>query len=206
MALNEISLAISPYIARVNKAIKFYETNIDKTLASGLMLCIAEGPTGGWPTVESVEQAPLPSLSTTQLTNVIGFKRFASMNFVVSDEAGVLTVGGITWTKVTGDTQEDLIANALSQGARWLYIEAELETSEFSGETYRQVGLYSELEIDTTAVPGYATTLVYTPTQIIRTGVDPDYVYDGILEVFQNKYPVTRPTELKELFTWVLEF
>ena len=35
MPLNEVSFAISPYIARANKALKFYQINKNKTLATG---------------------------------------------------------------------------------------------------------------------------------------------------------------------------
>ena len=39
-----ISMAISPYIARTKKAIEFFEANENKTLQTGLMVCIAGGP------------------------------------------------------------------------------------------------------------------------------------------------------------------
>lgn len=196
MPLNEISLAISPYIARVGKAIQFYKNNVDKTKNSGLMLCIAEGPTGGWPLVNGDEVAPLPELITTQLENIIGFKRYKNMYFVVANTAGDLSVGGITWQRITAASDEDLYAEALNRGARWLYIEAELDTTELEGEVYRQVGLYSEVKINT-LVANPADSL-FTPDKIIPNS--------GILEVYQNKYPVIRPAELKEIFTWVLEF
>ncbi|OQA44983.1 MAG: hypothetical protein BWY47_02129 [Bacteroidetes bacterium ADurb.Bin302] len=206
MPLNEISLAISPYVARTGKAIQFYMNNKDKTLDQGLMLCIAEGPTEGWPLVGGTETAPIPSLSTKQLTLPIGFKRFKSMDFVISNTEGDLSVGGLNWTKLTAGTDAELYASAITNNSRWIYIEAELETSELAGETYRQVGLFSNLKIDTTVAPDYATRQLFLPSEIIRTGTSPNYSYDGILEVYQNKYPVTRPVELKEIFTWVLEF
>lgn len=206
MPLNEISLAISPYIARTGKAIQFYMNNKDKTLDKGLMLCIAEGPSGGWPLVEGIESAPIPTLDTKQLSLPIGFKRFKSLDFVISNTEGDLSVGGLNWTKLTAGTDEELYASAITNNSRWLYIEAELETSELAGRIYRQVGLFSDLKINTTIVTDYATRQLFLPSEIIRTGTSPNYSYDGILEVYQNKYPVTRPVELKEIFTWVLEF
>lgn len=206
MPLNEIALAISPYVARVGKAIQFYKNNKDKTLDLGLMLCIAEGPVGGWPEVEGDEFVPLPSLNTTQLTYPLGFKRFKSLDFVIANTEGDLSVGGLSWSKLTAGTDEELYALALSSGARWLYVEAELDISELAGEVYRQVGLFSDLKVDTTIATDYETRQLFLPSEMIRTGSSPDYVYDGILEVYQNKYPVSRPAELKEIFTWVLEF
>ena len=44
MASSVSTSAISPYIARVKKAIDFFEANEDKTSRAGLMVCIAGGP------------------------------------------------------------------------------------------------------------------------------------------------------------------
>lgn len=206
MPLNEVSFAISPYIARANKAIKFYQANKTKTLDTGLMLCIAGGPSEGWPLFESNENPPLPSLLTTQFTNPIGFKRYKSMEFVVSDTAGTISVGGFSWRKVAGANESELYENVLSERARWLYIEAELEPHELMGETYRQVGLISDTKINTVVVTNYTTRQLFMPHEIMRTGSDPNYIYSGVIEVYQNKFPLTRPTEFKETFSWVLEF
>ena len=65
---DEISFSISPYVSRINKAIQFYQANLDKTLNNGLMLCIGEGPSAGWPVVDGTEVPPLPSLSVSQMT------------------------------------------------------------------------------------------------------------------------------------------
>lgn len=201
---DEISFSISPYVSRVNKAIQFFNANLNKTLNTGLMLCIAEGPSNGWPVVDDSEVPPLPSLSVSQLINPIGFKRFKSMKFAVSDNAGIYSVGGVLWKVITGDTNEDSIALAKSMGARWLYIEAELETSELNaGDVYyRQIGLYSNLKIRTDLVPDFATRQLFLPEEIERFGGS----YTGVLEVYQNTIPMRRPIDYRETFSWVLEF
>ena len=56
-----------------------------------MMLCVAGGPTEGWDLFEGNENPPLPSLLTTQFANPIGFKRYKSMDFVVSDTAGTIS-------------------------------------------------------------------------------------------------------------------
>lgn len=201
---DEVSFSVSPYVARVNKAIEFYSRNIVNNLNSGLMLCISTGPDEGWPVVSGTEVPPLPSLTASQLTNPIGFKRFSTMKFVISDDAGIYSVGGVLWRAITGDTVEESIYYAKQLNSRWIYVEAELETDELNvGDVYyRQMGLYSNLKIRTDLVPDYATRSVFLPTEIVRTGPE----YDGILEIYQNVTPMRRPTDYREVFSWVIEF
>ena len=206
MPLNIISLAISPYVSRTAKAIQFYKNNKDKNSDKGLMLCIAEGPTNGWTIIDGIENVPLPTLDTKQLLNPIGFKRFKNMYFVVPNNSGNIFVAGIAWSRIFAGSEETLYDSAFANNARWLYIEAELEPTEFVGETYRQVGLYSDLKINTSVVTDYATRERFLPSEIVRTGSASNYIYDGILEVYQNKPATRRPVELKETFLWVLEF
>lgn len=200
-----ISTAISPYIARTKKAIDFYEANLSKTSQHGLMMCIAGGLGDS---AEWVGGTPVPSLNTTQLIYIRGFKRYKSMSFVIPDTGGSLDVGGISWSSLSIVDDPNWYvkyANILTQNSRWLYIEAELGSGELDTATYKQVGLYSKLKITDSA--NYEKELL-VPSEISRTGsAEPDYVYDGILEVYQNKDSViTRNSELKETFTWVLEF
>lgn len=204
MPLNDVSLlAISPYIARVNKALEFYVNNNSKIDSAGLMLSIAQGPELGWSRVDDDEVPPLPSLNTKDLTNIIGFKRYNNMKMVVADATGNISVGGLIWKEVTGATLDELKLNCKLAGARWVYVDAELAINEFQDYTYRQVGLYSHLAIDTTIAPGYANTISFLPSQIKTiTGLG----YDGILEVYENRYPTVRPREMREIFSWVLEF
>lgn len=201
---DEISFSVSPYVSRVNKAINFYKANIDRTLDTGLMLCIASGPAEGWPKVSGTEIAPLPTLTTSQLMNPIGFKRIKSMRFAVSDDAGIYSVGGVLWRVITADSNEESIELARDLGARWVYIEAELNPDEMNvGDVYyRQFGLYSNLKINTEIVSDYASKQLFLPNEIERFGSN----YNGVLEVFQNAAPVRRPSDYKEIFSWVLEF
>lgn len=215
--LDEITLAISPYIARTNKAIEFYSSNYNLLSNSCLMLSIAEGPIlegstrSGWPTDSTGgEVVPLPSLNTVDLDNVIGFKRIKNINFVIPDSAGYVSVGGTTWSKLNSDTFDNLIKLVYVKKSRWIYIDAEMTTVEFVNKTYRQVGLYSNLKIDTNAVSDFATRQVFYPDEILQvektTSLYDNRLYNGILEVYQNKAATVRSTEFKELFAYVLEF
>jgi len=207
MASNASTSAISPYIARVKKAIDFFEANEDKTSRTGLMVCIAGGPgdESDW-----TSTVPLPSLSTTQLTYVKGFKRYREMYFVIPNPGGSLNVGGVAWTKVNliepydPDIWMSRYLNVIEQQSRWIYIDATFGSGEADTVSYKQVGIYSNLKI---ATDDY-TKDFFTPAEISKTGTDPsNYKYDGILELYQNKSSlVTRSGDLLEYFAWVLEF
>jgi len=204
---NAATTAISPYVARTKKAIEFFEANEDKTQQTGLMICIAGGPGDE---TDWVGGAPLPSLSTTQLTYVKGFKRYREMYFVVPSASGSLNVGGVAWTKVPlvepydPDVWMSRYLNVLEQHSRWIYIDATFGPGEADTASYKQVGLYSNLKI---IVDDY-TKEFFTPAEISKSGVDlSNYKYDGILELYQNKPSlVTRSGDLLEYFAWVLEF
>jgi len=204
--VENISTAISPYIARTKKAIEFYEANENKTLQTGLMMCIAGGPGDetDWPGA-----VPLPTLSTTQLTYVKGFKRYNEMYFVVPSTGGSLNIGGISWQKVDLIDPPDpnvwmsRYLNVLNQLSRWIFISATLGSGEADRASYKQIGLYSNLKV----INDYNKDF-FTPMEISKTGTDiSNYKYDGILELYQNKESlVIRSSDLVEYFAWVLEF
>jgi hypothetical protein len=215
MALDSITLAISPYIARVNKAVKFYADNYSLVSNQGLMLAIAEGPilagttSSGWP-IDSTESevVPLPSLNTYDLDNVIGFKRVKNISFVIPDNTGYISIGGNTWSKLNADTYTDLIKLVYVKKSRWIYVEAELLPTEFVNKTYRQIGLYSSLQIADGI--DYAEKDLFLPSEIKQvektTTLYDNRLYEGFLEVYQNKVATSRSSEYKEIFAWVLEF
>lgn len=215
--LSEITVSISPNIARANKAISFYKDNYNLTSSKGLMLAIAEGPIldgttySAWPT-DSVgnEAVPLPALNTFELDNIIGFKRIKSINFVIPDSNGYISVNGITWSKLNSDTLENLIKFVYVKKSRWIYVDAELTPTEYVNKTYRQVGLYSNLQVNTTEVSDYANKQLFLPSEIKQvvktTTLYDNRTYDGILELYRNNKAITRSTEYKESFAWVLEF
>ena len=219
MPLESIALAISPYIARANKAYEFYETNSDLTGMKGLMMAIAEGPilegtvSSGWPTDSTgAEIVPLPTLNTYDLDSIIGFKRVKNISFVIPDNNGAISVGGVTWSKINSDNETDLQKLVYVKKSRWIYVEAELTTSEFVNRTYRQVGLYSSLQIDDSVVSAdcAASKTLFLPSEIKKVektvSLYDNRTYEGILEVYQNKATTVRSSDYKEIFAWVLEF
>jgi len=201
-----ISPAISPYIARTKKAIEFFEANENKALQTGLMMCIAGGPGNE---TEWSGGVPLPTLDTTQLSYVKGFKRYHEMYFVIPSTYGALNVGGISWLKVDlidppdPDIWMSRYLNVINQQSRWLFISAMLGAGEADTASYKQVGLYSNLK-----VIGDYNKDFFTPAEISKTGTDiSNYKYDGILELYQNTDSlITRSSDMIDYFAWVLEF
>lgn len=215
--LSEITVSVSPNIARANKAISFYKDNYSLTSSKCLMLAIAEGPIlsgtaySSWETDSTGEEAvPLPSLNAFELDNIIGFKRIKNINFVIPDNLGYISANGITWSKLNSDTLENLVKIAYVKKSRWLYIDAELSSTEYANKTYRQVGLYSSLQINTSEVSDFANKKLFLPSeikQVVKTNAMYDNrTYDGILEIYRNNNAITRSTDFKETFAWVLEF
>jgi|GEM_PF-3155762 len=209
MPLNTVSLAISPYIARVEKAIRFYEKYyVNNTATNNLLMATAQGPSlqgGGYGWTDE-NNPPIPSMSTVEMDNIIGFKRFSEFKFVKPDSGGALDVGGMTWTAITGAAGSDeLYYNVKVDMARFLYVKVELGTSELT-TTYRQVGLYSGMIIN--AADPTATVFAESEVDKVNKTTYPNdpRTYDGMLEVYQNKPPVTRSSQYSEIFTWVLEF
>lgn len=179
---------IATYGSHVSRALSFYYDTPN--------IFFAIGKTTEWAN-ESVP--PVPSIETTALLEVVGFKKVNSMKFVVPDpSAGTLIVDNIKWREVVTDTinypNDTLKAAALRENARWLYIDTIFESSEFVGVRYRQIGIYSRGVF----ADGVSDSLSsYLPAQFSNY---------GILEVYQNRAPIYRQTDQRELVSFVIEF
>lgn len=204
---DNISPAVSPYLSRAEKAIDFYNKNWDNSGTTKMMLALGKGPkkllpngtyVEGWPTnSEGIEIPPLPSLAATQLIDVIGFKPISEVSFVYSETAGNILVGGTLWRKIINN-DPSLVRELRS---RWLFVRAILNgAADFTGEIYRQVGLYSQVKLKTGIDPNKK---FYLPTDV---ETEADGSVKGILEVYQNVPPTERKAAIVETFSWVLEF
>lgn len=221
--INEVSIAVSPYIARCNKAIEFYQANNDRLSGDqtkingeyihndgGLFLCIGEGPTEGWGSAA----APLPSLDTYDVENPLLFARFKYMYFVTSDVDGKINVGGLTWTRVAygSGSDEDYFLNVRNKGARWLYVQFDIQDVDGSGivngilqgRYMRQFGIYSNLKLSEGGKQG-ANKMYFEPKEISSTSTTERRKLDGILELVQNK-DGEKFDGNKMVFSYVLEF
>ena len=138
-------------------------------------------------TVDYDANPPAPSIND-DLLEVIGFKKVEFRSLVVQDDSGTLEYRGSKWKIVAED-------NALSEGARWIYLSTTLTYNELpTSLPYRQVGIYTSLE----------------PNEDISESqyvLLPEEVSDvGILEVLDNRKPVYRDNDVREQIKLILEF
>lgn len=193
---------VATYMSHTSKALNFYFNT------KNLMFAI--GRTSPWGTKVGESEYtesnyPLPSLDTTDLTEIIGYKRYTDMFFVVPDDNGTYVVDGVKWKKVVPtvinsdptEAKKELINLVKTEKSRWLYISTILESVDFTGYTYRQLGLYSDLTIDYTS-GATDNKNVYLANEIISES--------GILEVYQNRVMIARTSDQRELIAIVLEF
>ena len=140
------------------------------------------------PTIDYDANPPLPS-NTDPFLEPIAYKYVQSRFMVVPDEDnGTLEYRGTKWRIVDP-------SDAITEGARWVYITSILEYSEMpTDKAYRQVGVFTGL----VRAPGVDPSIyVLLPAQV----ADP-----GILEVLDNRKPVYRDADVKEQIKLVLEF
>lgn len=130
---------------------------------------------------------PVEDVTDTALDELVAYKKVEIKHLVVPDAAGTISYRAKKWRIVAeGD--------AATEGARWVYMQTVLAYDEVPLQDYRQIGLYSRLVKDG-AVPGGQTALL--PAEV----TDP-----GILEVTDNRKPITRQLDQKEILELVIEF
>ena len=196
---------VATYASHVGKAINFFFNTPNLMFAIG-----RSTPWGDLPGEHSEDQLiddnnpPYPSLDATDIFEIIGYKRCTNKYFVIPDETSPEPiVDGVHWRKISLDTVPSdeeaakllLIDKVKTYKARWIYLDFQLDPNDFVGFTYRQIGLYSDLKI---LPPATQSMKIYTP-DLIQTG-------SGILEVVQNRKPVARQIDQRELVSVVLEF
>lgn len=181
-------MAICTLEGHVSRALDFFHKD-------SIFVCI--GKSTPW-TAEDVddfdnerdyEQYPPAPKNTDKMKEVIGYKRVEFRSLVVQDDvAGTLEYRGTKWRIVPEE-------NAVSEGARWVYIATELSYNELPiTDPYRQVGIYTGLKLTENANPA-----VYA--------VLPESVENpGLLEVIDNRKPIYRDSDVREKIKLVMEF
>lgn len=196
---------VATYLSHVGKAVNFFFNQSNLIFAIGRSTPWGEKPgeSGGTLLIDDTHP-PYPSLDMTEIDEIIGYKRVNNKFFVIPDETSVEPiVDGVHWRKITltnppadeEAAKEALIALVKEVRSRWIYLDFQIDPNDFVGFTYRQTGLYSGLKI---LPPATESMKVYSPEHI-QTG-------SGILEVIQNRSPVTRQIDQRELVSVVLEF
>lgn len=196
---------VATYASHVGKALNFFYNTPNLMFAIGRSTPWGgkEGENDGTSTIDDLHP-PYPSLDATEIDEPIGYKRYNNMYFVIPDETSTEPiVDGVHWRKIQLDTpisdpeaaKEALIAKVKMNKARWIYMDFQLDPNDFVGFTYRQIGLYSDVKI----LPPATNSMNIFNAEYIETG-------SGILEVIQNRAPVTRQIDQRELVAVVLEF
>lgn len=130
--------------------------------------------------------APLPSVDTTELTELIGLKKVDVKSLVYPDDEGTIVYRTQTWRKVSED-------EAISLGAHWVYLEVSILYEEFPAVAYRQIGIFSRVELNNNT----ENSSVLLPADIKST---------GILEILDQRKVVTRNEDSKDTFSLIIEF
>lgn len=146
-------------------------------------LYYAIGRTTAW-TDDTVP--PIPS-ETDTMQEIIGYKKITSKSLVVPSSSGTLVFGDTKWKIVTSE-------NAETEGARWVYVSATLESGDFpSGTVYRQVGIFSGLKRNTSVTDKS----VLLPAEVSSSGT---------LELLDNRKPITRSSDQNEQIVNIIKF
>lgn len=131
--------------------------------------------------------APLPNADATKVDNLIGMKKVDVKALVIPDEEGTVVYRDRVWRKITPE-------EAISKGAHWVYIEASIYYDELPATAYRQIGVYSFVQLND-GVPENQSVLL------------PEHIKDeGILEVLDNRKVVTRNEDNRDTFSMIIEF
>lgn len=139
------------------------------------------GKTSPW---DNEENPPTESESTDSLLEIIGYKRLKQYSLArplkqeeTADDISypVVTYAGLEWALIPTD-------KAYEEGARWLYISAEIEPSDFPYGEYRQVGIQTNVQ----------------PKQgINKPNLLPSEVADeGTLLFYENREPQNRTSSV----------
>lgn len=169
-------MAVTTLRAHVNRAIDFFSKE---------ELYFALGKSTAWPGGDS--NVPVPDTNMVELEEVIGYKKIEKKHLVVPDPAGTIEYRDGNYKIVP-------LSEALTKGAKWVYIETTIRYDELPLGTYRQVGLYEGLEKNAGVAVGKTNLL---PSEVKSAGV---------LEVVDNRKTSNRDIDQKEKLTLVIEF
>ena len=131
---------------------------------------------------------PVEAEDTTELFEVIGFRKADRVSFVVpDDENGTIEYLGSKYREVSASDAEQ-------EGAKWIWFSTTVSYEELPTGWYRQIGLYQGLTRQSTVDTG-------------KYNLLPSEVQDnGDLLAFANRQPCNRLADQKETFNIIIEF
>lgn len=141
------------------------------------------------------ETSPPITRETTDLKEVIGYRKVDYMYLVVPHDGSTVPEGtiiidfgkSVQWRVVSPD-------EAVAEGARYIYVDTTIQPSEFEEGTFRQVGVFSGLKRKPSVPVG-------------RTVLKPDEVTSrGTMEIIDNRTPSPINEYSKETLKFVIKF
>lgn len=169
-------MAISTVYGHVARALEFFNR-------TDVYFCI--GRTSAWP-VENTP--PAPDVNIQDVEEPAAYKKVTEKKMVVPDEAnGTIVYMGNKYREVSS-------GNAETEKSRWVYVSIELVGVEAPIVSFRQVGLYSRLQVKSTVPAGK---VVLLPADILDT---------GLLEIIDNRKVTHRQEDQSERLSFIVEF
>lgn len=178
-------MAVTTIKGHVSRALDFFARN-DIYFAYGRTTAWAndaQGRNEGSPDFT----LPLENVSDTTLQELVAYKKTEVKHLVVPDANGTIAYRQRRWRIVPE-------AQAVAEGARWVYLQTTLAYDEVPLTDYRQIGVFSRL-VKQSSVP--AGQLALLPKDVSNS---------GILEVTDNRRVITRQLDQKEILELVIEF
>jgi len=167
-------MAISTVYGHVSRALEFYKQP---------ELFFAIGRTTEW-SDESIP--PAPDVNTAEVEEVFAFKKVLEKKIVVPDPNGSIFYINSYYREVSA-------ADAEAEKARWVFVSTTLAGNEVPLQSFRQVGLYSNLK----ATTGNESKIILMPNEVDDT---------GLLEVVDNRRVTHRQVDQTEKLSLVIEF
>ncbi len=133
---------------------------------------------------------PAADMNATTIEEIVAYKKVTDKQLVIptTDTTGNI----ITWRG--GNYKIVPTENAMTEGAHWVYIKAEIAFEELPATTFRQIGVCTGL--------------------VRKGGVDPnktilspsDVQSIGYLELIENRKPISHNIDTTEIIQYIREF
>lgn len=132
--------------------------------------------------------------NTSSLSEVIGYKKVKQFSLArpLRENEIIAVVGGYPIVKYSGDTWVLIpTSEAYVEGARWVYIEIEIDPKDLPEGPYRQVGVHFGL----------------IPRQGVTKGnlLPSDVQDEGVLQFYENREPQSRTRSVHVLEQFMIK-
>ncbi len=133
---------------------------------------------------------PAETATTTDITELVGMKKCETVSLARKLGANEVATGQV----VEFEGEKWVLVNevdAYEEGAYYLYIRTSLRGAELPLGTYRQVAIYTDVELQSGV-----TTNAVLPSEIANTGV---------MQFYANRSPMTRTSDILTVESWLVK-